>query len=246
MLDLLRDPVWQFIGALLAVLGIGAAFWIYWFQRQTKELAFGLVSTRRLLSVADELSSRVTVHLDGRPVKDLHLLVYGLKNSGHRAISPSDFERPLSIAFSDGQIVSAEVASQVPSNIGATLIISESSVELQPVLLNAGDQVLVQILLSAPAPAETVDTRILDVPALASINVEPRLPPFLASGSPMLIVVLLLIAIASYFFGTDVQTNSVSSFLWFAGAAVFVALHSLGSRLFERVGTSARRHISEA
>ena len=57
MLDLLRDPVWQFVGVILTLLGVAVAFWIYWLQRQTKELAFGLASSRRLLSIADELDS---------------------------------------------------------------------------------------------------------------------------------------------------------------------------------------------
>lgn len=194
MVDLMRDPVWTFVGAVLAVLGIGTAFWIYWLQRQTKELAFGIVSLRRLLSVADEVSSRVTVHLDGNEVKNLHLLVYGLKNSGHRAIASSDFEHPLSISFANGQVVAAEITSQHPSNLGATLITAESRIELQPLLLNAGDQILLQVLLSAPSPSGSIDVRILDVPALAPINVNDRLPPFFESGMPMFMVVCILTA----------------------------------------------------
>ena len=139
LLDFLPDPIWQFIVGAVA---IGAAFWIYWLQRHTKELACGIVSSRRLLSIADEVSSRITVQLDGSAVKNLHWLVYGLKNSGHRAISSSDFQRPFSISFPEGKIVSAEVASQTPPNLGAALIVTESRIELQPLLLNAGDKIL--------------------------------------------------------------------------------------------------------
>ena len=244
MLDLLRDPVWQFIGALLAILGIAAAFWIYWLQRQTRELAFGIVSSRRLLSVADELSSRVTVQLDGQTVKNLHLLVYGIKNSGHRSIAANDFERPLSISFADGRIVSAEVASQVPPNLGARLDASESRVVLQPLLLNAGDQILLQILLSAPSSAASIDTRIVDVPALAPINVQPRLPPFHQSGMPPLIVISLAISAVSYFVVSEEKSRFVYV-LGFAGFAVFSALFSFSTRFRENFGVSARRYISE-
>lgn len=244
MLELLRDPVWQFIGAVLAAIATGAAFWIYWLQRQTKELAFGIVSSRRLLSVADEVSSRVTVQLDGKAVTNLHLLVYGLKNSGHRAVAPSDFERPLSISFSEGQVVSAEVASQAPANLGVTLVVTESNIELQPLLLNAGDQILIQVLLSAPSPSESVSTRIIDVPTLVPINLQPRLPPFLESGTPMLAVMCILIAVGSYLFDPDGQ-GKPAYFLGFMGFAAFVILHGLGTRLFERIGPAARRYISE-
>lgn len=63
MLDFFRDPAWQFVGVVLALLSLGGAFWIYWLQRQAKELAFGLISSHRLVAVADEVSSRVTVQL---------------------------------------------------------------------------------------------------------------------------------------------------------------------------------------
>lgn len=241
MLELLRDAIWQFIGAVLAVLSIGAAFWIYWLQRQTKELAFGIVSSRRLLSVADEVSSRVTVQLDGKTVKNLHLLVYGLKNSGHRAIAQGDFERPLSISFLDGQVVSAEVASQVPSNLGATLVITETRVELQPLLLNAGDQILFQVLLSAPSPSASVDTRVLDVPALAPINVRPRLPPFLDSGLPMLLIVFIVAAVTIYIKESDAVVA-----IGFLVLAAIAAVYRLVEGLLERIGPSARRYISES
>ena len=243
MLELLRDPIWQFIGAVLAALGIGAAFLFSWLQRQIKELAFGIVSSRRAISVADEVSSRVTIHLDGKIVKNLHLLVFGLKNSGHRAITQSDFERPFNISFSDGQVVSAEVTSQVPANLGATLAIAESSIELQPLLLNAGDKMLLQVLLSAPSPSYSVDTRILDVSALAPINVQPRRPPFFQSALPIVIGFWILFAAGTYIFKTNSQDTQMSISL--LGLALVATLYGLGMPLLERKGPSSRRYIGE-
>ena len=243
MLEILRDPAWQFVGAIIAVVAIAATVWIYFLQRQAKELAFGIVSSRRLLSIADEVSSRVSVQLDGKAIKDLHLLVYAFKNSGNRAVSPSDFQRPLSISFAEGQVVSAEIASQTPKNLGACLVITESRVDLEPLLLNAGDQVLVQILLSAPSPHASFDVRVVDVPALAPINVHRRLPPILESGTPMLIGMFLLLALGTYITGQD--EKNAPSYLVFLGFAAFVALHGCGSRLLERVGPTARRYVSE-
>lgn len=243
MLELLRDPVWQFVGAILAVIAIAVAFWIYWLQRQTKEIAFGIVSSRRLLSIGDEVSSRVSVQLDGKVVKDLHLLVYALKNSGNRAVSQSDFQRPLSISFVEGQVVAAEVVFQTPSNLGARLVVTESRVELEPLLLNSGDQVLVQILLSATSPHASVDARVVDVPALVPISVIPRLPPFFESGMPTLIVAFLLLALATYVAAKGEENTP--PYLLSLGFAAFAVLYSLGSRLLERFGRAAKRYVSE-
>ncbi|WP_421954061.1 hypothetical protein [Polaromonas sp.] len=240
MIEILRDPVWQFIGAILAMFGVVGAFWIYWLQRQTKELAFGLVSSRRPLAIADELSSRVTVQLDGKPVGNLHLLIYGLKNSGRRAIAQADFDKPLSITYTDGRVVSAEIASQTPPNLGGQLVISESRVELVPLLLNPGDQLLIQVLLSSAKPTSSLNARVFDVSSFAPVNVTPRLPPFFQSGLPLLMVVLLILGTAMFFFSE--RSEQAYAFLAFAA---FVPAFGLVSRLLRDSGAASRRRIDE-
>lgn len=200
IMEALRDPAWQFIGAIIAFLGLVVAIWIYWLQKQTRELAFGLISSRRPLAIADELSSRVTVQLDGKPVQNLHLLVFALKNSGKRAITPSDYERNLSISFPGGQVVSADISSQSPPNLGGQLLNSESSIEVSPLLLNSGDYLLIQVLLSAKDPKWEVNVRILEISSFAPIN---TYPPFFKSGAPLLMFVMLLIGLGNLFFGKD-------------------------------------------
>lgn len=242
MLDLLRDGLWQSVGALLALLAILASFWIYKLQQQRKELAFGVISTRRLLTVADELSTRVTVHLDGRQVRDLHLLVFGLKNSGTVAVRPEDFERPLRIVFDSGEIVSASVSSERPYGLGTSLTVSASTVELTPLLMNANDQVLVQILLSAPAPNYSASARVVDVPELVPVELRPRLPPLHRSGLLFLALPCALIAIYFLFSG-DPDLNA--AFYWI-GVAVISLCSGVVARFIERIKPSSRRFISEA
>lgn len=224
-MEILRDPAWQFIGAIFAFLSIAGALWIYWLQKRTRELAFGLISSRRPLAIADELSSRVTVQLDGKPVQNLHLLVFALKNSGKRAICPSDYERELSISFPDGQVVSAEISSQSPPNLGGQLLNSESSIEISPLLLNTGDYLLIQVLLSAKSPKWEVDVRILDVSSLASINTYPS---FFKSGLPALIFWVLLFGLGHLFFGKD----KALAYYIIAMALLFIPLMTVIQKFF--------------
>lgn len=241
MINALRDPVWQFVGVILALLSLAAAFLIYWLQRQTKELAFGLVSSMRPLAIADELSARVTVQLDGKPVGNLHLLVYGLKNSGHRAIAPTDWERPLSISFDSGLVVSAEITSQSPSNIGAQLTVLDSRIELAPLLLNPGDQLLLQVLLSSAKPNSSLDARVLDVSSFEPINTVTRLPRFMDSGAPRAMVMTFILGIAIYVFGGDKFLA-----LWFIGSVALYPLLGWFIRLRQDLGKSARRRINDS
>lgn len=261
MLEFLRDPIWQFFGVILAILSIGVALWIYLHQRQIKELAFGLVSSRRLLAVSDEVSSRVKVELDGRPVNNVHLLVYALKNTGHRAISPSDFQKMLTISFNEGTIVSAEIASQTPRNLNASIRNSESFVELQPLLLNAGDQLFIQILLSASNPEVIVDARIIDVPNLVSINTKPRLPPIMESGLPFFFGFLTLATVATYLIEVNgwwhyIESKPVSTsevpdvarlpvYVSMLGLMLFGVIQISIMRIYEKYGPASRRYVNE-
>lgn len=240
MLELFRDPAWQFAGVILALLSVAAAFWIYGHQQQTKELAFGVVSSRRVIAIADEVSSRVTIQVDGKAVKNLHLLIYGLKNSGHRAITPKDFERPLCLSFEVGQVVSAQISSQLPPNLYAKLIVSDTSVQLEPLLLNPGDHVLMQVLISASKPIASVDYRIMDVSSFVPINARPPVPRFHESGLFLLAITSVLIAVASYFFNSDKRAYQA-----FLGLAAFTTLFGYIGRLLDSAGSSARRRITE-
>ena len=51
MFDLLRDPLWQFIGALLALLAIGVSVALYLIQRRKKRLSYEIVSNSSLLTM---------------------------------------------------------------------------------------------------------------------------------------------------------------------------------------------------
>jgi hypothetical protein len=240
MLELLRDPAWQFAGILLAAAAVVASFWIYWLQRQTKELAFGIVSSRRLLTVADEVSSRVRVELDGREIKDLHLTVYGLKNSGRRAVPASDFDRPLSLYFAPEQVISAQVSSQAPRNLGAKLLVTDSVVQLEPLLLNPGDHVLIQVLLSPGSPAGQLDGRVIDVADFQPINLRPELPKFHESGLVLLAAICPIIGL----FGVFIYPKNLSWLLWI-GIGIFTIVFGYAGRWLERARSSSRRRISE-
>jgi len=240
MLQLLRDPAWQIAGILLAAAAVVASCWIYRLQRQTKELAFGVVSSRRLLTVADEVSSRVRVELDGREIKDLHLTVYGLKNSGRRAVPASDFDRPLCLRFAPGQVVSAQVSSQAPLNLGAKLLVTDSAVQLEPLLLNPGDHILIQVLLSPASPRGQLDGRVIDVSDFQPINLRPELPKFHQSGLVLPASLFPIIGL----FGAFIYPKDLAWLLW-VGMGAFTVVFGYGGRWLEHARSSSRRRITE-
>lgn len=173
--SLIAEPGWQFavnigLSAFGIVAGVGVALLIYRLQRQTKEVAFGEVSSSRLLSIADEVAKRVTIQLDGVPVQNLHLVIFGCKNSGRVAIEPGDFVRPLQVVFHKSAVVaSVEIGRQNPKNLGATVSLSSNRVTLDPLLLNVGEYCEIKVLLAGPIVKSELDGRVTGA-SIAPIN----------------------------------------------------------------------------
>jgi hypothetical protein len=175
-MPLLRDAIWQFIGALLALVSIILAVWIYVLQRAQKRIAFGYLQYRRLLTVAEEVKSRVTVLLDGNPVHDVGMLICGIKNSGNVPIASSDFVGPIRLHIKNSTILSVSVPKQSPSNLAVTANTEGQTIVIQPLLLNPGDYFTVQLLLTGNWDCN-IDIRAVGVSALEEARPPGRLGP---------------------------------------------------------------------
>ncbi len=161
-MELLRDPLWQFIGAILAFAALPFAFWLYHLQKPRKELAYAVLSRRRLLSVASELRGRVQITVDEKPVDDVYMLIVGVKNSGTLPILESDFIYTPKVRTSkNSQLVSVEVSKFRPSNLQVKLDLVQDSFSFGPLLLNPGDYFVVQALVSGKSPDLETDFRVV-------------------------------------------------------------------------------------
>lgn len=167
MLELLRDPAWQFVGAAIALIALAVTFLIYWLQKQRKAIGYEVVSKNQLLTVREELEGRLQVLYEGQPARDICLLVIRLTNTGNVAVATADYERPVS--FSTGQsskILSAVVTEVDPENLVVALQSEESRVVIDPVLLNSKDSITLKLLVSDFSGTISTDGRIVGVKAI--------------------------------------------------------------------------------
>lgn len=118
MMEFIRDPLWQFVGAVLALAAIIISILLFLAQRKRKSLAYEVVSQTALLSVAEELEGKLKILYQRKPVREVHLLILRLSNNGNTPILASDFVREVSIGFSNStRILSAEVSETNPDNL---------------------------------------------------------------------------------------------------------------------------------
>ncbi len=168
MLELLRDPAWQFVGALIAFVALAATFLVYWLQRQRKAISYEVVSRNQLLTVREELEGRLQVLYEGQPARDICLLLLKLVNTGNVAVTTADYERPVS--FSTGpssKILSAVVTEVEPENLSVDIVIEDSRVTVKPVLLNSKDSITFKLLVSDFSGSVVADGRVVGVKTVA-------------------------------------------------------------------------------
>jgi len=165
--ELLRDPLWTFVGVILAVLAVLVTVMIFFAQRKTKKLSYEITSNTQLLGVKDEIQGKVQVLYEGKEVKNVHLLTIKFSNNGNQSISSNDYERPLSIEVnSDAKVLTYEVIDEEPENLGAVVQLEENKIVLSPILLNEKDTFSIKALISDFEGQPIIDGRINGVKAI--------------------------------------------------------------------------------
>lgn len=164
MSSVLRDSVWQFIGAALTFIAIFVSIVRSWTQRRRKSLSYELLSSVSILSMATELEGRLQLLFQGEQIHKAYLLVIRLSNTGNTPILSSDYERPVCFKFGDNtRILAAEVSETNPGNIEASVIADEQGIKLQPLLLHSGDSIAFKALVSQFDGEVDIDGRIVGV-----------------------------------------------------------------------------------
>jgi hypothetical protein len=183
MLEFLRDPVWQFVGAVFAILAVAVAIFLYLRQRQRKELSYEFVYRAPLVSIEESVKGRVKILLDDKPVQDICLVAVRILNSGNLPIIPADYERQVSLCFSENtQVISAEVSETKPKSLQATVSVENTKVVLAPVLLNSGDSITLKMLVNQFDGQISVYGHIVGVKDIKELERPSR-------GSPWMLIV---------------------------------------------------------
>jgi hypothetical protein len=202
MLELLRDGVWQFVGALISLLALVVAIVTIVVQARKKSFSYTIIADNELLHRNDLLSEHVKVKYDDVNVVRLRLLAIRFRNDGNVPISSRDFEEPLTIGLERGsKILSVTCSEQRPEALRIDASADGNVATLKPVLLNRGDQFALQLIVGDSVKIPKVGGRILGVPELknrplnsSSTVLKETLSRGLASAAVALLAALANIA----------------------------------------------------
>jgi len=176
----LRDPVWQFVGAIMGaiigVLAILGAYHIFSLQREVKILQVVVLTSTSLAKIDQSVAEKVKMLYKDQYVTDPFLFQVKVENSGNQTIREEDYAKPIRFVFPPrAEIVEAMVLESSPQNIGMTVQKEQNTATLSPVLLNEKDRVIVSILVSnmpvdSGAQPFYVDARIAGVKETSVVN----------------------------------------------------------------------------
>jgi hypothetical protein len=242
-----RDPIWQSIGVVVAVL-FGVATLLLGIitillTRRRKALTYEILSTTPLAAVHDDVGGRLQVVFDGQVVRNVQLALIKFTNSGNVPIRADEYERPVRLIVNENaRILTAGITETFPDSLKASIENDQTSALIAPVLLNKGDSITVKLLAADFYGKIFIDTRIVgvsDIKELKISDIESNRSLLLASfiGVAFFVMVYLLLTL---FLGKNENVKSFFIGTWIAtGGALFFGILRL---LFPNViGRIARK-----
>ncbi len=135
------------------VLGIIVTLLIARKQRNRKEISYEIVSDTPIANINKEVKDRVEIQFDGKTVRDLSLVILRVSNTGNRAVTPSDFGKPIRFEFDGRTVKDANVLSASSTEVlgeeemKPLLAPEQNAIILNPLLLNPKDLVTIKVLV---------------------------------------------------------------------------------------------------
>lgn len=152
-IDIFSHGVWQFIGVLATFV---ISYITYFTQQRYKEIAVGIythgiIGMKQKPDWAADFPYAITI---------------GFVNSGNEAIRHDDFEQPITINFSAEASIAVLRTFAKPISIQLNTKNLGNKIEISPLLLNSGDEILIEIAGKNISEPYLIDVRIAGVPEL--------------------------------------------------------------------------------
>ncbi len=177
----LRDTIWTFIGAILALTAIIVSILIYLAQKQRKRLRVENVAWMPLARIGSQGIEGLEVTYKGRSLANPSIIMARISNPGNAAIQSADFEAPITLEFEKNtEILETSVVETQPNGIPVSAEIKASTAVLSPHLLNPGDVVVVRIFVGNGKPKFKPFARIAGVRVIETQAGTSLWPPVLS------------------------------------------------------------------
>ena len=241
--QILTAPFWTPIGVIFSSLFVivGGSFSLYKYlkSRQHKEISYSIVTDTLLANIQDGMvgTTDIKVMVEGKKVQNVRFVALRIRNSGNVPIKQEDYEVPL--WFMEGSLlrsrnlIDGKVYNTEPANIPAvaTLHSDIDKAGINKLLLNSGDAIYINLLLSDYSQPIQVNGRIVGVKEIKqepfnikqSLNLTQRIGQLIAVFIVLGIISVIPSISLSLFLHAQFWSNFVIITLTFS--VVFLCLY---------------------
>lgn len=231
MLEILRDPLWQTIlGIVAIIISVGTIR----SQQSIKELSCRILSIAPLFNVNDDMEGKLKFLFNDKPVKNAFLIILKIINSGKAPITADDQKRAITIDIGAEKILAAEIIETQPSDMGANISTSNLSIVLEPTLLNSNETVTIKSVVESFGGKISASARIVGLKQITTImpNSETKMrwlnKSALISGAAGIVGIGSLIIALMTFTSPPVTTISRIGSTTETGATQTVTINNCG------------------
>lgn len=217
----LRDPLWQFIGVVIAIAALLLTIFLYKRQVRRKELLWDVIENVSLSSFNISQSVKSTIVYKTLRLNDVNLINLKIWNSGNIEILKDDFSEPITLDFGQkAKVLEVGLLEVKPNNLIDQISFSAETnhVKLMPLLLNSGDLIKLKVLVtkfSGNMNDVKVNARIAGIKQIyRSSEIEPYLTVVGSSFIKMLLSIIGTIA------GGAILFLALGLFLYLIGQTV--------------------------
>jgi hypothetical protein len=163
---------------LCAGLVIAAGAWLFPRRLEpTRSAQLEVLASAPLVSGLPRDSSDWQLHYKGQPVESPHQTVLRFTNTGEAPIVAQEVEVPLTVRWSEGEVVSHSILNAEPSTLRVTISAENSKLQVISGLLNPGNSFVVQFVTKSKPVDITYSFRSFGIDDATVLVSRPNTPP---------------------------------------------------------------------
>ncbi len=157
MIEVLRDPVWQFIGVTVSLIAFIAPTIKKYYKKRKGGLSYSILEKN--LIIRKERRSKTNVNLFHYSNK-LYKININIYNSSNRPITRSDFDSPIKLVFNGNmKITQYEIIKTFPENLDIKIDCYENQIIIYPTLINPNDEFIIQLSINCDNKFELISIK---------------------------------------------------------------------------------------
>jgi hypothetical protein len=169
-MNVLRDPIWQFVGVAIAVVALLISIIPLILRRGRKAISYYYFSDVPL-SVPKGEENDFKLLYKGEPIDELSNVFLRLYNSAATPILPDDFHSPISFDFGEHAKILQVTYGGYPNTLQPVYTIQSNNLSLAPIMLNKGDGINFHLKVAGFNGRVSASGRIAGVPKIKSEDI---------------------------------------------------------------------------